>query len=94
MKDQTSVFKYFDISHIFRAENARTDALSQLAITAPNELGQTYIEYLDTPSIERMEEVLQINDEPNWMDPIIRHLTEGTLSDDPSEAKCLRWIAS
>ena len=58
VKDQTPIFKYFDITHIPRIENARADALSRLIITTPKELGRTYIEYLDMPSIKKMEEIL------------------------------------
>ena len=58
VKDQIFVFKYFNISHIPRAKNAWADTLSRLTVTTLTELGRTYIEYLDTSSIEKMEEVL------------------------------------
>ena len=38
--------------------------------------------------------MLQLNDEPSWMDLIIQYLTNKTLPTDPSEAKRLRWTAS
>ena len=39
VKDQTFAFKYFNILHIPRAENAWADALFRLTVTTPNELG-------------------------------------------------------
>ena len=87
VKDITSVLKYFEIFHIPRTENARADALSRLTTTTFNSLGRTFIKYLQQSSIDKVEEVLQINDESSWMDPIIQYLTDGTLPTDPSEAK-------
>lgn len=50
-------FKYFNIFHIPWWENARADTLSRLATLANNTLDQTYVEFLETPSIKETEEV-------------------------------------
>ena len=94
MKDLILVLKYFEIFHISRTENARADVLSQLATTSFNSLGRTFIECLEQSNIDKVKKMLQITDEPSWMDPIIQYLTDETLPTDPSEAKQLRWMAS
>ena len=93
-KDLISTFRHFEISYIPRTKNARANALSQLATTSSNLLDRTIIKYLEQPSIDKVEKVLQINNESSWMDPIIKYLINGTLPDSPLEAKRLRWSAS
>ena len=61
--------------------------LFRLAITSFNSLDRTFIKYLEQLSIDKIEEVLQIDDEPSWMDSIIQYLTDGILSINPSEVK-------
>ena len=58
VKDLTSIFGYFEIFYISKEKNARADALSQLAMTSSNLLSQTFIEYLEQSSIDKVEEVL------------------------------------
>ena len=94
VKDLAPAFKHFEIFHISGAENAQVDTLFQLATTFSNFLGHAFIKYLEQSSINEVDKVLQINDEPSWMDPIIQYLTDGTLSKDPLEVKRLRWAAS
>ena len=94
VKDLTSILKYFEIFYISRTENTRVDVLSWLAISSFNSLDRTFVECLEQPSINKVEEVLQITDEPNWMDLIVRYLTDGTLLMDLSEVKRLKWTVS
>ena len=94
MKDLTSTLKYFEIFHIPRTENARADTLSRRATSSFNSLDRTFVECLEQSSIDKVEEVLQITDEPSWMDPIVRYLADRTLPMDSSEAKQLRWMVS
>ena len=58
VKDFTASLKYFEIFHIFRIKNTQADVLSRLATTAFNSLGQTFVEYLEQSSIDKVEEVL------------------------------------
>lgn len=46
-------------------------------------LGRTYIEYLEASSINEAEKVQQVVHKQSWMDPFIKYLIEGILSDDP-----------
>ena len=94
VKDVTTSLKHFEIFHISRIENARTDILSRLAITAFNSLSRIFVECLEQSSIDKVKEVLQLTIESSWMDPIIQYLTDRTFPVDSSEAKRLRWIAS
>ena len=86
--------KYFKIFHIPKTENVRADILFWLTTTAYNSLGRTFVEYLEQPSIDKIEKVLQLTVEPSWMDPTIQYLTDGVHPKDFVEAKQLRWIAS
>ena len=52
-----------------------------------------FIEYLEQPSIDKIDEVLPINNESSWMDPIIQYLTDEILPKNLSEIKRLRWMA-
>ena len=83
MKDLTFILKYFEIFHIPRIENIQADALLQLATTYFNSLDLTFVECLEQPNIDKVEEMLQINNESSWMDPIIQYLTDATLLTDP-----------
>ncbi|XP_073110085.1 uncharacterized protein [Elaeis guineensis] len=94
VKDLLAPFQYFEIFHIPKAENARADALSRLATSDYGTLDRTFIESLEQPSIDKVEEVLQLATEPNWMDPITRYLTDESTPEDPAEAKRLRWATS
>ncbi|XP_073104433.1 uncharacterized protein [Elaeis guineensis] len=86
--------RYFEIFHIPRTENARTDILFELTTIAYSSLGRTFVECLEQSSIDKIEKVLQLTAEPSWMELIIRYLSDGVLSEDPAKAKRTRWIAS
>ena len=58
VKDLTSVFRYFEISHILRIENARSDVFFRFTTTPSNLLGHTFIKYLEQSSIDKVDEVL------------------------------------
>ncbi|XP_073104404.1 uncharacterized protein [Elaeis guineensis] len=94
VKDLVASFGYFGISHIPRTENARADALSRLATSDYGTLGRTFVQNLERPSIDEVEEVLQLAAGQSWMDPITRYLIDGSVPEDPAEAKRLRWAAS
>ena len=87
VKDLIQTFKYFEISHISRSKNVCVDALFGLVTTSFNLLDRMFVKYLEQSSIDKIDEVHQINDEPNWMDPIIQYLTNSTLLENSSETK-------
>ncbi|XP_073101397.1 uncharacterized protein [Elaeis guineensis] len=94
VKDLVAPFGYFGIFHIPRTENARADALSRLATSDYGALGRTFMQNLERPSIDEVKEVLQLAAGQSWMDPITQYLTDGSIPEDPAEAKRLRWAAS
>ncbi|XP_077225671.1 uncharacterized protein LOC143858846 [Tasmannia lanceolata] len=55
--------------------------LALMASSGMFEQGNVYTEILPQPSVER-EEVLQLNEEPSWMDPIIQYLKDGIMPPD------------
>ncbi|XP_077242693.1 uncharacterized protein LOC143883228 [Tasmannia lanceolata] len=71
-----------------RTLNTHADALSKMALSRMFESGNIYTKILPQPSIEK-EEILQLNEEPSWMDPIVRYLKDGVVSSDRKEARRL-----
>ncbi|XP_073111211.1 uncharacterized protein [Elaeis guineensis] len=65
VKDLMAPFGYFGIFHIPRAENARADALSRLAMSDFGALGRTFVQNLERSSIDEVEEVLQLATGPS-----------------------------
>ncbi|XP_043705383.1 uncharacterized protein LOC122655236 [Telopea speciosissima] len=93
--DLITKFSHFEILLVPRAQNVSADALLRLATSDFQDLGRTiYIDVLDTPSIEQPEEILPIEMEPYWMDPIVNYLQKGTLPADREEAKKVRMRAA
>lgn len=80
------------IRHIPRAENSRTNALARLATASQESLDRLIlVEHLTEPSVcIEDEEILPVEDQPSWMDPIMGYLQNGTLPVDPKEAAKLR----
>lgn len=69
-----------------RENNARLDSLSKLATSDHYDLeGSVYIETLAEPSLKHGE-IMEIDIEPSWMDPIITCLIEGKLPENQKEA--------
>ncbi|XP_043700072.1 uncharacterized protein LOC122650748 [Telopea speciosissima] len=93
--DLITTFSHFEILLVPRAHNTSADALSRLATSDFQDLGKTvYIDVLSTLSIERSEEILPIEMEPCWMDPLMNYLQKGTLPDDREEARKIRIRAA
>ncbi|XP_077222026.1 uncharacterized protein LOC143855860 [Tasmannia lanceolata] len=76
------------IVQVPRTLNTRPDALSKMASSGMFEPGNIYTETLPQPSVER-KEVLQLSEEPSWMDPIIRYLKDGIIPSDRKGARRL-----
>ncbi|KAL5560630.1 hypothetical protein UlMin_036841 [Ulmus minor] len=80
------------IIQVLRAKNANADALARLATGLEEHLLKTVpIEILETPSIDKSEQVGSIVIHPCWMDPIISFLHDGTLPEDKFEARRFRY---
>ena len=87
VKEIVPAFGSFDIKQILRAKNTRADLLSKMATLAPTELPkEVFFEVLKYPSMEEPRLVLEINHEPNWIDPLVAYLKDGVLPPDAKEA--------
>ncbi|XP_077250975.1 uncharacterized protein LOC143890252 [Tasmannia lanceolata] len=81
-------FKSFEVVRIPRAENVKADVLSKLAASGYTALREIRMEFLKRSSIDAQSVVvMQIDDEPCWMDEIIRYLRSGELPGERKEAR-------
>ena len=53
-------------------------------------LGTVSIEYLAEPSIKQQPKVMELEQEPLWMDPIVTYLKNGELLENKTEVQILR----
>ncbi|KAL5582363.1 hypothetical protein UlMin_014805 [Ulmus minor] len=91
-KEAMNQFDTVTIIQVPRAENTNADALARLATGLEERLLKTVpIEILETPSIDKKEQVGSIVVRPCWIDPIISFLRDGTLPADKFEARRLRF---
>ncbi|GJX95110.1 reverse transcriptase domain-containing protein [Tanacetum coccineum] len=92
-KSLISGFANFSISQVPRSENKKADALSKIASTNIAHLSKhVLVEVLKEISIQEEEVALVVEEEegPTWMTPIIEYLKDGTLPDDRKESSKLR----
>ncbi|KAK3014063.1 hypothetical protein RJ639_008057 [Escallonia herrerae] len=72
MKEWLSI----SIHQIPRDQNIQADTLSRLASTKVTEVQRSiYLEFLKERSINSQDEIGVVDEEPNWMDPIIKYLS-------------------
>ncbi|XP_043725697.1 uncharacterized protein LOC122672260 [Telopea speciosissima] len=88
-------FINFQIQQVPRAQNASADTLSRLATSEFQDLNRTvYVDVIGKPSIEEAEDILPIEMEPCWMDPLTAYLQRGSLPTDKEEVKKIRMRAA
>ncbi|XP_077228280.1 uncharacterized protein LOC143861233 [Tasmannia lanceolata] len=81
-------FKSFEVVRVPRTENVKADVLSKLAASGYTALREIRMEFLKRSSIDGQSAVvMQIDDEPCWMDEIIRYLRSGELPGEKKEAR-------
>ncbi|XP_058191476.1 uncharacterized protein LOC131308553 [Rhododendron vialii] len=87
-KDLLDTFKKVYLEQISSRQNAHADSLAWLAAAVPTKLKRRVaVDYLTEPSIGRsIELVLDMNQGPSWMDPIVDFLRDWTLPSDKKEA--------
>ncbi|KAL8147927.1 hypothetical protein AgCh_005306 [Apium graveolens] len=81
------------VIQIYREENSEVDTLSKLVQNSSDLDCSVYFEELQRPSIES-EEVMEIDNIPNWMTPFINYLEKGELSEDKGKAQRLKAKAA
>ncbi|KAK3000990.1 hypothetical protein RJ639_022170 [Escallonia herrerae] len=88
-------FKNFTIHQIPEDQNTQADALSRLASAEATDVRRSvYLEFLKDRSISSQTEIGVIDQEPCWMDMIIKFLSTGELPSERHEARNLRVKAA
>ena len=83
------------IEVIMRSKTATADALEKLALTRDVKLLDVVsVEFLAKPNIKPQPEIMELTQEPSWMDPIIAYLKNGELLEEKTEAHILRLKAA
>ena len=89
-KELTGSISTVTIGVVPRSKNANVDALAKLASTKDAELlNVVSVEFLAEPSINQRPKMMEIEQEPSWMDPIITYLKNGKLSENKTKAKII-----
>ena len=80
-KELMGTFPTSSIEVISPSKNANDDALAKLASTRDTELLDAMsVEFLVEPSIRQQLEVMELAEDPSWMDPIIPYFKNDELS--------------
>ncbi|XP_074351844.1 uncharacterized protein LOC141690815 [Apium graveolens] len=80
-------------SFITHRMNSEADTLSKLVQNSSDLDCSVYFEELQRPSIES-EEVMEIDNNPNWTTPFINYLEKGELPEDKGKAQRLKAKAT
>ncbi|XP_022883783.1 uncharacterized protein LOC111400613 [Olea europaea var. sylvestris] len=84
-------FKSCKIVKISWAENCRADTLSRLVFMGIDGLHKTvHVRIVTKPSINQTIGVMDIDNEPSWMDPIVDFIKHGSLPADPQAVRSIR----
>ncbi|KAK2998543.1 hypothetical protein RJ639_023122 [Escallonia herrerae] len=95
VKTLASKFKNFAIQQIPRDQNTQADTLSRLASAEVTDVRcSVYLEFLKERSISSQTKIGVVNQEPCWMDIIIKYLSTGELPSERHEARNLRVKAA
>ncbi|XP_017225060.2 uncharacterized protein LOC108201281 [Daucus carota subsp. sativus] len=81
------------ILQVNREENAEADNLSRLVQNSADLDSSVYFEELHKPTIDH-EEILEINNNPTWMTPLINYIEKGELPEDKGKAQRLKAKAA
>ncbi|XP_077230110.1 uncharacterized protein LOC143863306 [Tasmannia lanceolata] len=88
VRSLASKFGSFEVIRVPRTKNTKADVLSKLATSGYTALREIRMEFLKTSSIDGQPVVvMQIDDEPCWMDEIIRYLRSRELPGEKKEAR-------
>ena len=94
-KEQLSLFSAASIEVIPRIKNSNADALAKMASRRNADLlDPVSIEFLAKPSIHLQQGIMELTQEPSWMDPIAVYLKTSEQPEDKTEARILRLKAA
>ncbi|XP_060972375.1 uncharacterized protein LOC133038292 [Cannabis sativa] len=96
VQDQISRFTKFTINQVPRLENNHADALANLGSSIQIKDGVTIpVVIMQWPATWKPnEDVKSLNEQDNWMKPIMQYLEDGTLPHDKNESRKLRAKAA
>ncbi|KAK3027316.1 hypothetical protein RJ639_040408 [Escallonia herrerae] len=95
VKTSAVKFKNFTIHQIPRDQNPRTNTLSRLASAEVTDIRRSvYLEFLKDCSISSRTKIGIIDQEPSWMDTIIKFFSTSELPSEIHEARNLRVKAA
>ena len=86
-KKQLSLFSAASIEAIPRSKNSNANALAKLASTRD----AVSVEFLAEPSIHLQQGIMELTQEPSWMDTIVAYLKTGKQLKGKTEARIL-WL--
>lgn len=73
---------------IAQADNCKADALSRLIFMGVDRLDRTvHIKILMEPRISQTLDIIDIDQEPLWIDPILDFITNGNSPEDSQTAR-------
>ncbi|XP_071704642.1 uncharacterized protein [Rutidosis leptorrhynchoides] len=92
LKELAERFEHFELAQVPRSQNKKADALSKLAaLTFSHFQKQVWVEELPSKSIGNDLMVASVVEEqPNWMEPILQYIRSDILPSDKREAHLVR----
>ncbi|XP_071689002.1 uncharacterized protein [Rutidosis leptorrhynchoides] len=92
LKELAMRFEHFELAQVPRSQNKKADALSKLAaLTFSHFQKQVWVEELPSKSIDNDLMVASVvEDQPNWMEPILQHIRSDIFPSDKREAHLVR----
>ncbi|XP_060960838.1 uncharacterized protein LOC133031370 [Cannabis sativa] len=96
VQDKISRFTKFTINQVPRIENNHADALANLSSSIQIKDGVTIpVVIMQWPATWKPnKDVICLNEQENWMTPIMQYLEDGTLPHDKNESRKLRAKAA
>ncbi|XP_022856134.1 uncharacterized protein LOC111377293 [Olea europaea var. sylvestris] len=96
VKNLQKGFTKFKITKVPRKDNERPNALAKLASANLRRLPHTAsVQILRQPSIQHVIDVMNVENEESWIDPLFKYLTKNKLPEDALTARRLKvWAAS
>ncbi|XP_071712340.1 uncharacterized protein [Rutidosis leptorrhynchoides] len=92
LKETAARFEHFELAQVPRSQNKKADALSKLAaLTFSHFQKQVWVEELPSKSIDSDLMVASVIEEQlNWMEPILQYIRSNILPEDSREARLVR----
>lgn len=76
-------------------DNSRTDLLAKVVTTTPMVLSQrAYFQQIKRPMVKESSEIMQLDDESCWIEPLIDFLRDGRLPADWKATCKIKYISS